>query len=102
MKMLLAVAAGGDRQELHEVIRTHSLAAADRLKTDGGDNDLLERLATEPAFAEIGDELEQLLVPERFTGRAAEQVEEFLAAEVEPLLATHGADDGDGEEELRV
>lgn len=99
--LMRGVAAGGDRQELHEVIRTHSIAAADRLKTEGGDNDLLERLAGEPVFAAITSELEAAMEPSRFIGRAPAQVAEFLDAEVTPLLEQWGDGEGD-EQELRV
>jgi adenylosuccinate lyase len=86
-----AVKAGGDRQAVHEVIRRHSVEASRALK-DGEQerNDLLERLAGDPEFTALGvsmDELRSALDPRRFVGRAPEQVDEFIAAEVEPLLA---------------
>jgi adenylosuccinate lyase len=85
--LMAAVAAGGDRQALHEAIRKHSLAAAARVKDEGLDNDLLARLAAEPALGSVRARLPELCDARRFTGRAAEQVAEFLAAEVDPLLA---------------
>src|SRR6185503_13505270 len=85
--LMAAVAAGGDRQALHEAIRQHSLAAAARVKDEGLDNDLLARLAAEPALAAVRARLPELCDARRFTGRAAQQVAEFLAAEVDPLLA---------------
>jgi len=88
--LMEAVRRGGDRQELHEVIRSASMAAADRVKDEGCDNDLLVRLAAEPAFASVKDDLESLCDPARFVGRAPEQVEEYLSREVDPLLAAHG------------
>ncbi|NMA46684.1 MAG: adenylosuccinate lyase [Lentisphaerae bacterium] len=91
--MMAAVKAGGDRQELHERIREHSQAAARQVKIAGGDNDLLARLKADPAFAAIKDSLDDTLDPARYVGRAPQQVEEFLAAEVQPVLATVG-DDG--------
>lgn len=85
--LMEAVRRGGDRQELHEAIRTHSVAAGARIKDDGADNDLLARLAGDALFESVRDDLDDLCDPRRFVGRAPEQVDEFLAAEVEPLLA---------------
>ncbi|MFT7465113.1 MAG: adenylosuccinate lyase [Pseudohongiellaceae bacterium] len=87
--LMETVRRGGDRQELHEVIRRCSMEAASRVKLEGCDNDLLERLAAEPAFASVKDDLDSLCDPSRFVGRAPEQVEEYLAAEIDPLLAQH-------------
>jgi adenylosuccinate lyase len=84
-----AVRRGGDRQTLHERIRQHSVAAGARVKEQGEDNDLLQRLATDEAFAAVKDELPRLTEARRFIGRAPEQVREFLAGHVEPLLAGH-------------
>jgi adenylosuccinate lyase len=81
--LMAAVAAGGDRQDLHERIRQHSMAAGQQVKVHGQGNDLIERLKADPAFA--GVDIDALLRPEDFVGRAAEQVDEFLAAEVEPV-----------------
>jgi adenylosuccinate lyase len=81
--LMAAVQAGGDRQELHERIRTHSLAAAARLKQGAGDNDLIDRLRSDPHFPAI--EFETVLEPSRFVGRAPEQVEAFVQREVEPV-----------------
>jgi len=86
--MMEAVRAGGDRQDLHERIRVHSHAAARAVK-DGGANDLRGRLAGDPAFAAVAARLDELLDGRRYVGRAPEQVDEFLAAEVEPLLSRH-------------
>ncbi|MBI4541702.1 MAG: adenylosuccinate lyase [Gemmatimonadetes bacterium] len=85
--LLLGVAAGGDRQTLHEVIRRHSLAVARAIAEDGAPNDVLDRLAADPAFravpiAEVAGRLEPL----GFVGRAPEQVDEFLRDVVDPLL----------------
>ncbi|MBI1317957.1 MAG: adenylosuccinate lyase [Candidatus Hydrogenedens sp.] len=80
---------GGDRQELHEVIRTHSHAAAAEVKQHGRENDLLERLAGDPAIGMSLDEIKATLDVRKFVGRAPEQVAEFIAAEVDPLLAAH-------------
>ncbi len=85
--LMAAVAAGGDRQELHERIRRHSQAAAAVVKEQGGHNDLLERLAGDPAFGRV--DLTAIMQPRQFIGRAPEQVDEFLAEVVEPLLARY-------------
>jgi adenylosuccinate lyase len=87
-----AVRRGGDRQEAHEVIRRHSVAAARAVKDEGVANDMLDRLAADPAFGVPLDELRSALTPQRFTGRSAAQVDEFLAEVVEPILATAGTD----------
>jgi len=84
--LMAAVAAGGDRQELHEAIRRHSMAAARRIKEEGGENDLLDRLRADPQFANIAGRMDALLEPRDYVGRAPAQVDEFLAAEVEPIL----------------
>ena len=78
-----AVAAGGDRQDLHERIRQHSQAAADVVKQHGGANDLLQRLSGDAAFAEA--DLDAALDPTSFIGRAPEQVDEFVAEVVQPI-----------------
>ncbi|MHC4202000.1 MAG: adenylosuccinate lyase, partial [Planctomycetota bacterium] len=83
--LMAGVAAGGDRQDLHEKIRVHSQAAARRVKEEGAENDLLERLAGDPAFAKV--DLMGMTDPRRFVGRAPEQVDEFLAEVVDPILA---------------
>lgn len=87
--LMAAVKAGGDRQELHEVIREHSMAAARKIKEDGGDNDLLDRLRQDPAFAGVAARFDEIVDPARFVGRAPEQVEEFVAAEIEPVLTAY-------------
>jgi adenylosuccinate lyase len=87
--MMAAAAAGGDRQELHEIIRTHSQAAAAQVKAQGKPNDLLQRLRREPAFA--GVDLDAALDPASFVGRAPEQVEVFMAEVVEPIRQRYAA-----------
>ena len=82
-----AVRAGGDRQQVHEVIRVHAIAAARAVKDEGIRNDLLERLTDDPAYPVDLDVLRSVMAPARFVGRSAEQVDEFLAEEVEPALA---------------
>ena len=85
--LMLGVAAGGDRQALHEVIRRHSLAVADTV-AQGGPNDLLDRLGGDPAFAGIpASDLRAQLEPATYTGRATRQVGEFLEEYLRPLLA---------------
>ncbi len=78
---------GGDRQELHEHIREHSMAAASRVKNEGLPNDLCERIAADPIFGVTIEELREKLRAENYTGRCEEQVEEFLREYVEPALA---------------
>ena len=81
--LMAAVQAGGDRQDLHERIRVHAMAAAARLKDGAADNDLLDRIAADPAFPPL--DFDDVLDPRRYIGRSARQVEEFLAREVEPI-----------------
>ena len=101
--LMRAVQAGGDRQEVHEVIRRHALAVAEAVAT-GAANDLIDRLAGDPAFAAVGaDALRADLAPARYVGRAPEQVAEFVAEYLDPLIgaARHrGVPAPDGE--LRV
>lgn len=86
--LMLGVAAGGDRQTLHEVIRRHSLEVARRLAEEGGENDLLERLARDPAFTGAGLEaVGRNLNAMEFVGRSPQQVEEFLRDVADPLIA---------------
>ena len=84
--MMDAVKRGGDRQELHERIRVHSMAAGKVVKEEGGENDLLARIAGDPIFGVTLDELQDLIKPEKYVGRAPKQTEEFLAEVVEPVL----------------
>jgi adenylosuccinate lyase len=96
-----AVRAGGDRQVAHERIRQHSIDAARALKNGAERNDLLARLAADPAFGVPVADLEAALDPHRFVGRAPEQVDEFLEQVVGPVLAGHARAD-DVREEVRV
>ena len=84
--MMNAVKAGGDRQELHERIRVHSMEAARVVKEQGLPNDLIERISSDPAFDVNREDLETLLKPENYIGRAPSQVEEFLENVVKPIL----------------
>ena len=86
-----AVEAGGDRQEAHEVIRRHSIAAARAMKDDGVANDMLTRLAADPAFGVNIDAVRAAADPHRYIGRSPQQVDDFLAEVIAPLLAQHGA-----------
>ncbi|MEX2113738.1 MAG: adenylosuccinate lyase [Pirellulales bacterium] len=88
--LMEAVAKGGDRQDIHERIRRHSQDAAAVVKQQGGANDLLERLAADPAFR--GIDLSATLDPAKFVGRAPEQVDEFIADVVAPIRARYPAD----------
>ncbi len=87
--LMACVKKGGDRQELHEVIRKHSQAAAQRVKIDGADNDLLERLAGDPAIGLSVEEIASILDLRKFVGRAPEQVAEFITHEINPVLNRH-------------
>lgn len=85
--MMDAVKQGGDRQELHEKIRQYSIQAANRIKVEGLENNLLELIAADPAFKTDLPTLQRLLQPENYTGRAKEQTETFLKECVTPVLA---------------
>lgn len=89
--LMAAAQGGGDRQELHERLRVHAHEAAARLKTGDGENDLMQRIAADPTFAAIRSQLSELLDPARFVGRAPQQVDEYLAEVVDPLLAARAA-----------
>jgi len=95
-----AVRAGMSRQDAHELIRRHSIAAARAVKDEGKPNELLQRLAADRDFPVPLDEIGAVLKPERFVGRAPEQVDEFLTEVVMPILA--GAPTSDVREEVRV
>jgi len=92
--LMACVKAGGDRQELHERIREHSMAAAKRVKQEDGVNDLLERIAADPAFAAVKDQLSDILEPSLYVGRAPEQTAEFLTEQVAPVLQKYAGDLG--------
>jgi adenylosuccinate lyase len=100
--MMRSVKRGGDRQDLHERVRRHSIAAGRRVKEEGLENDLLDRIAGDPAFGVTRAELEDEMRPELYVGRAPEQVDEFLAEWVEPVLARYPEDAGAEMPELRV
>ncbi|QHI72147.1 adenylosuccinate lyase [Aminipila terrae] len=81
-----AVKAGGDRQELHERIREHSMEAGKMVKVEGKDNDLLERIAKDPAFNMTIEQLQSIMDPANFVGRAVQQTTEFIEEIVKPIL----------------
>lgn len=87
--MMKAVKKGGDRQELHERLRTHAVAAASVVKQEGKPNDMIARVEADPAFGLTREEIEAELSPEAFTGRAPEQVEDYLNEVIRPLLAAN-------------
>ncbi|MCB9879880.1 MAG: adenylosuccinate lyase [Planctomycetes bacterium] len=98
--LMAGVAAGGDRQDLHERVRVHSRAAAHAVKAEGKANPLMELIAGDAAFLPIRDRLPDLLQPSRFIGRCAEQVDSFVANELEPRLL--GVDLAGAAGEIRV
>ncbi|MFZ5966522.1 MAG: adenylosuccinate lyase [Bacillota bacterium] len=84
--LMEAVLRGGDRQELHENIRVHSMEAAKQVKLEGKSNDLLERIVNDPAFQLSKEEISRLTDPKLFVGRAPEQVVEFIEEHIQPIL----------------
>lgn len=84
--MMKSVKKGGNRQELHELLRTHSHAAAAKVKLEGGANDLVDRIAADPAFPVTKEEIEAELNPSLYIGRSVSQVEMFNANVVKPIL----------------
>lgn len=87
--MMDAVKAGGDRQELHERIRELSMEAGKKVKEEGADNDLLDRIAADPMFHLTREQLENTIDPNRYVGRAPEQVDRYLANVIAPILDAH-------------
>jgi len=98
--MMEAVKNGGDRQELHERIRKHSMDAGKRVKVEGESNDLIERIAADPLFGMSLDKIKSVLEPRNYIGRSAEQVVEFIENEVKPVL--ENAEISDIQVELKV
>ena len=92
--MMKAVKKGGDRQELHERLREHAVAAAAVVKQEGKPNDMIARVEADPAFGLTREEIEAELSPEAFTGRSAEQVTEFLRDVIQPVLDANAEDVG--------
>ena len=100
--MMAAVKAGGDRQVLHESIREHSMEAAKQVKENGKANDLLDRLKNDPEFANIADQIDDIVNPVEFVGRAPEQVVQFLNNEIKPVLAKYADFTGAADDEITV
>jgi adenylosuccinate lyase len=96
--LMAAVAAGGDRQSLHEAIRQHSQAASAVVKQQGGANDLIERLRQDEAFSSV--DIQAAIDPKSLIGRSPQQVDEFLAEVVAPIRTRYGNQTGNVE--LRV
>ena len=92
--LMHAVTLGGDRQELHEAIRQHAQAAAVKVKLEGGENDLLDRLLADPAFHLTRADLDQVLDVNKFVGLAPEQTEAFIRTYARPVLEKYAADLG--------
>ena len=99
--LMEAVKKGGDRQELHEKIRELSMQAGARVKDEGLNNDLLERIAGDDSFGLTLEDIKNLLKPEDYIGRAAEQTKELIDEYIMPILQKYKEDIG-GEVELRV
>ena len=87
--MMEAVKRGGDRQELHEKIRVHSLAAARQVKEFGERNDLIDRIIADKSFGLSKDEIIAIIDPKKFTGRASGQVVDFINEYINPVLDAH-------------
>ena len=92
--MMECVKAGGNRQELHERIRVLSMQAARNVKEEGKDNNLVELIAKDQMFAAVHGKLDGILDAKNFIGRSPEQVEEFIAAEIDPILREHASELG--------
>ncbi len=98
--MMECVKRGGNRQELHELLRVHSHDAAKKVKLEGGTNDLIDRIAQDPAFPISKEEIERELDPKKYIGRCVSQVEEFLSDVAQPMIDKYYA--GDVASELKV
>ncbi|MCX8132175.1 MAG: adenylosuccinate lyase [Clostridia bacterium] len=98
--MMEAVKRGGDRQELHERIRVHSMEAGKQVKVEGNKNDLIERIARDKMFGMSLEEIQSVLDPQNYVGRSPEQVEDFISGYVNPILSKNQV--GDINVELKV
>ena len=87
--LMQCVKNGGDRQELHELIREYSMKAGEQVKVFGQPNNLIDLIKEDERFTVSKDELDDMLMPEKFIGRADKQTEEFIEAEVIPILKKH-------------
>lgn len=92
--LMEAVKMGGDRQELHERIRIHSMEAAKRIKLEGLENDLIDRICSDDSFNMKKEDILKVLKPENFTGRASGQVDEFISDYVNPVLESYSDEIG--------
>jgi len=92
--LMEGVKRGGDRQILHEAIRNHSMATAERIKIHGEKNDLVQRIGNDPVFNMTVDDIKDLLHPSRFIGRSIEQVEDFINDEVSEIISKYSEDLG--------
>ena len=99
--LMECVKEGGNRQELHEKIRVHSMEAGKTVKIEGKENDLLERIANDAAFAAVKDKLSEIVNVENFIGFAPEQVDDFIAEVLNPIL-TKNPDAAKIESEINV
>lgn len=90
--MMRAVEAGGDRQELHERLRVHSHAAAAQVKLEGKENDLIKRIAKDEKFGLTEEEINSLLMPEKYIGRSVHQTEEFIQSVAQPIIDKYFVD----------
>ena len=98
--LMECVKAGGDRQELHELIRCHSMDAGAVVKQQGGDNDLIQRIKEDKAFEAVWDHIDNIMDPKNFIGRAEAQAEEFVNENIIPLL--HSEQISEEETEINV
>ena len=89
--LMECVKAGGNRQDLHEKIRVYSMEAGKKVKEEGGENDLIERIKADDAFLPIRDRIDEIMAPENFTGMSALQVDNFLRDVVAPILKENNA-----------
>lgn len=89
--MMACVKAGGDRQKLHERLRVLSMQAGKRVKQEGKENNLIELIEKDEMFAPVHGRLQEILDAKKFIGRAPEQTEEFIAAEILPVLRENAA-----------
>lgn len=87
--LMEAVNVGGDRQELHERIRKHTMDVARRMKEKGDRNDLIDLIAQDPSFSQVKSRLKEICDPARLVGRAPQQVEEFVSQIIDPILKRH-------------
>ncbi|MDL2289619.1 hypothetical protein LJB83_02525, partial [Clostridia bacterium OttesenSCG-928-F22] len=90
--LMEAVRRGGDRQDLHEKIRVYSMEAGARVKQEGKENNLLELIMQDGAFKLSKEEIADIVNPQAFVGRSEQQVEEYIAGYIQPILDDNAAD----------